>query len=151
MREEQRRSAECSFIPEINDMSRQLLLPPGVRLGDSEDSFYQRYRALHQQRSWEDITAADGSKTTGCGVMDMQLRGAELERKQEYDSLYGENAHPNRINLKEPEKMVRAIRQQRLEREEWRRSELVAREMNELQECTFQPQVTPYNGDPHRR
>lgn len=48
------------------------------------------------------------------------------------------------INLREPEKMARDIRQAQFEKEERRRSELVLREIEELRECTFQPDVKTY-------
>jgi len=52
------------------------------------------------------------------------------------------------INMKQPEKMAREIRVRQLEREEKRRSEIVMREIEELTECTFQPQIPVYSPPP---
>lgn len=48
-----------------------------------------------------------------------------------------------KINIKEPEKMARDIRLHLQEREERRRAELMARELEALRECTFAPSVQP--------
>jgi hypothetical protein len=48
------------------------------------------------------------------------------------------------INLKEPEMMDRKIKQHILEKEEKRKNEIISREILEMKECTFQPNL-PYN------
>jgi hypothetical protein len=49
------------------------------------------------------------------------------------------------INMKMPEKMAREIRLREMEKEEKRREELLAREIDEMRECTFQPQTNSYS------
>jgi hypothetical protein len=46
-----------------------------------------------------------------------------------------------KINLKEPERLQRDIRIAQLEKEQKRRTDLIAKEIEELQECTFQPNL----------
>lgn len=50
----------------------------------------------------------------------------------------------DRVTLNEPEKMARNIRLRQIEKEESRRAELIARELQELKECTFHPTVRQY-------
>ena len=47
--------------------------------------------------------------------------------------------------MKEPEKMIQNIRHYYDEREETRQSELISKELEELKDCTFQPEVTGFN------
>lgn len=49
------------------------------------------------------------------------------------------------VNLREPERMSRNIRQQQAEREKKRREELIAREVEEMRECTFQPSLNAHS------
>jgi len=52
------------------------------------------------------------------------------------------------IDLKHPEKMSRDIRIKQRQKEEKIRAELAAREIEELAECTFQPQIPVYSPPP---
>ena len=52
------------------------------------------------------------------------------------------------IDLKHPEKMSRNIRIKQRQKEEKIRVELAAREIEELAECTFQPQIPVYSPPP---
>ena len=49
--------------------------------------------------------------------------------------------HYRTINLREPERMGQEIRKRMQEKEEKRQAAIVAREMEELKECTFQPRI----------
>ena len=49
--------------------------------------------------------------------------------------------HYRTINLREPEKMGQEIRKKLQEKEERRQAAIIAREMEELKECTFQPHI----------
>ena len=51
------------------------------------------------------------------------------------------------INMKKPEIMSKNIKQYLNDKEERRRQEIVAREIEELRDCTFAPEVQPYK--PH--
>lgn len=48
------------------------------------------------------------------------------------------------VNLMEPEKMSRNIRERQDAKEKRRRDELIARDIEEMKECTFQPALTPH-------
>jgi hypothetical protein len=48
------------------------------------------------------------------------------------------------VHMQHPERMARDIRQQLLEKEERRRAELVAREIEEMRQCTFKPSIPAY-------
>ena len=52
-----------------------------------------------------------------------------------------------KINIREPDKLARDIRLHLQEREERRRAELMARELETLRECTFAPTVQPAPAD----
>ena len=49
------------------------------------------------------------------------------------------------VNMKQPERMAKEICQQILEKEEKRRAEVVAKEIEEMRQCTFQPKVPEYH------
>lgn len=49
------------------------------------------------------------------------------------------------INMKEPEKMSRSIRQDLQKKEEQRRMAVVKGELRDLEQCTFKPSVVPYD------
>lgn len=48
------------------------------------------------------------------------------------------------VNPREPDRMAHNIRQHQVEKEESRRAELAAREIEEMKECTFQPSIASY-------
>ena len=93
---------------------------------EKEKKMREKYEAEHKVFGWAD-----------CSIKD-------LEDEVERSSLEFPRSSIN-INLKEPERMARDIKIYMLEREERRKSELVAREIEELRECTFQPNVKEYN------
>lgn len=108
---------ECTFRPKINELSRQLTDP------SAEDAFLANYAREY---------AHMGYAESGC-PLDASL-----------DALIRMNLHrarSGRINMQEPEKMARDIRAHLLEKEEKRRSELMAKEIEELRDCTFQPSL----------
>jgi hypothetical protein len=61
------------------------------------------------------------------------------QQQQQQQNFFFENK--NYLNINEPEKMIQKIRYNLLEKEEKRRNELIARELKELKECTFQPNI----------
>ena len=113
---------ECSFRPQINELSRMLLAADPADL-----EFAARYNAEFVSRGWAESAFE------------------QLERLQE---------HPlppkhitSRINMQDPEKMARDIRWCQQDKEERRRADMLVREVEELRECTFQPQIPSYNPD----
>jgi hypothetical protein len=93
---------------------------------EKEKRMREKYEADHKVFGWAECSMKD------------------LEDEVERSSLEFPRSSIN-INLKEPERMARDIKIYMLEREERRKSELVAREIEELRECTFQPNVKEYN------
>ncbi|KAJ1441746.1 hypothetical protein B484DRAFT_442617, partial [Ochromonadaceae sp. CCMP2298] len=116
-REEVRRRVEeetmggVTFQPRINELSKQLV----------EGGY---------DSGWAQGAQAQGGWAGGC-----PLYSLEQPPLPEYTHQRG------RINLLEPERMARDIRQHEQERQEHRRSELIAREIEELRECSFRPDL----------
>lgn len=114
-RVEEEANQECTFHPQINELSKQLLEPC------DEDLFLQQYNRDYAQVGWAQA---------GCPLaIDQSIR----------DSV--QRAQNGRINMQEPELMARNIRLHLLEKEEKRRSELITREIDELKYCTFRPAI----------
>ena len=65
----------------------------------------------------------------------------ELLKTEEYSKRH---SSCYRINMKNPDKTARDIRLGLLQKEERRHAQLVAKEVEELKECTFQPTVKAY-------
>jgi hypothetical protein len=76
-----------------------------------------------------------------------EIRGNESRHDQNVGS-DGSFVVKATINLKQPEKMAREIRNRQIEKEERRRSEIAAREIDELTNCTFQPLIPTYYPPP---
>lgn len=115
-RVEEETSQECTFKPKINNLSKQLLMP-------SEDElFLQKYNSEYAAVGWAD--------------QNCPLNGMEPSIRDSFT-----RNQNGRINWLEPEKMQRDIRMHALAKEEKRRSELIAREIQELRECTFHPAI----------
>lgn len=111
-RVEEEESSKCTFRPEINSRSRQLIaqLEEEQTGGDSYDILYRMYNA----------TPSSATASTGTSYR---------PRRQ-------------RITWDEPERMAQMLRLQALRKEEQRREELIAQELQELQACTFQPNLS---------
>eukprot|EP01039_Chlorochromonas_danica_P002013 gene2015-2196_t len=119
-RVEEEESSKCTFRPEINSRSRQLIAQVeeeeqagGGGGGDSYDILYRMYHAT-------DTTATTAASTAAT---------SNRPRRQ-------------RVSWDEPERMAQMLRLQALRKEEQRREELIARELQELQACTFQPNLS---------
>lgn len=69
---------------------------------------------------------------------------AEGLRSRQFDGKHQDQYRSCTINLEEPERMARNIKQQLAEKEERRRAELIAREIEEMKECTFRPTISTY-------
>lgn len=112
---EQELDEECTFQPKINAKSRKMVEP------DDYDYLYQKYES--------DYPSTEGYE---------ESRNKEARSK----SMASQNSSRlQRINFDEPERMVVEIRQRALEKEEQRRQALIAQEIAELQECSFQPSL----------
>ena len=107
---------ECTFHPKINKSK------PVSSDGDITRSETSKYIRDHKPFGWVD-----------CPINEVEN--------------YYKNEHSmsrSRIDLKHPEKMARDIKLYLNDKEERRRSDIVAKELEELKDCTFQPNVQHY-------
>lgn len=112
---EQRESEVCTFQPQITQSQKSYLkeLYASGKMQAGPNLF-----APHM--AWEDV---------GCPVHPESSQMSDVGKPM------------GSINMREPERMAREIRLQQLEKDEKRRSELIVREIDELQECSFQPKI----------
>lgn len=128
------REEECPFHPTINQYPY-----PGATSGSASTP-----------TQWED----DNFNTFGwasCPIEELENGAKENMKsmsKNVNKAVSSSRDYPARprscINLKQPEKMVKDIMLHMHEKEEKRRGELVAREIEELRDCTFHPSIQPY-------
>lgn len=104
-------------------------------------NFYKKY---HQDYSQVHGYAEDNTSAYRCPLQVMELQNLTSNA---YNSHHRSNS--GRINMKEPEKMANDIRIHLIEKEEKRRSELIAQEINELRECTFHPNISSNSSNKH--
>lgn len=118
---EQKQSSECSFRPQIKA---------------SQDSYAKLQRASGKKRLDAQFTVPMAWCDTACPL-------------DSHDPTYDNDCvvirPPGSINMKEPDKMARDIRMAQMEREERRQAQLIVQEVDELKECTFQPQINREN------
>ena len=82
------------------------------------------------------ISSRQKSSYTGSGGEDLDILTGL--RSRHFDGKHQQSKNCT-VNLKEPERMSRNIREQQAAKEAKRREELIAREIEEMKECTFQP------------
>lgn len=123
---------ECTFQPRINELSKQLLSVDAALSED--DRFIRRYYEEYSQVRGYNEVAVGATAAAACPVKEME-RYSGLSRE------HLSRLHHGRINMKEPERMAHDIRVHLIEKEERRRSELIAQEINDLRECTFRPNL----------
>lgn len=146
-----------TFVPQIDEVSRVL----GRKSSIDELVCNRRGQSVKQKAKQKvdeyqgqicsfkpDISASQksyqkefGKRQSNFPSMDWNCPVAELEMSHSYASPPRTAGHVSYINFREPEKMAREIRLTQQEKEERRRAELIAQEMKELEECTFQPKV----------
>ena len=151
-RVEEEQKAACPFKPRVREY-----MPEGYAdfTMDEQDmsmsmmSTYNqaRYDKLRDQSAniYEDDLPSDQQHS---GVYPYeQDKGLSQTNKmnQSHASIVPGVAHKQQINMQEPERMARDIRMHQMMKEEHRRRELVSKELDELKECTFTPQVIPYH------
>jgi len=105
---------ECTFTPKINKYSKEIT-----------SSEYDNYDDLYQQYFIPRGYESEGERKT-FNEEPKKTRGVEAL---------------GRINFQQPEKMVSEIHLHRLQKESRRQQELILREIEELQECTFRPNL----------
>lgn len=131
-----------TFSPAIDPISRALGRDSNV------EELYENIRGKNLKEQIRLRNEAIESKE--CSFRPHINRNSRSMANASSDALGLENVDENlrytqvRINLNEPEKMARNIRLHLLEKEEKRRSEIIARELDELKECTFQPTIVQY-------
>lgn len=116
---DERYAKECTYQPQINPLSKKLMEYT------DDNAFIKQYHQEFGAVGWSE-----------CPVEQMQ-RAASLGD----DSQLFQRHHLRRVNMKEPERMSRDIRLHLIEKEEKRRQELMAREIQELSTCTFRPRI----------
>ena len=126
---EEAETKECTFHPQINELSKQLLQP------NDDELFLRKYSSEYAQVGWAQQRQQQGISCPLDGIDDSHVAISNSIRDSVYRSQSG------RINMQEPERMARDIRIHILEKEEKRRSELIAREIEDLRECTFRPAI----------
>lgn len=114
VRAERSLDEECTFQPKINEKSRKLVEP------DDYDYLFRKYHS--------EFPATEGYEEAQTSKQNKSLASQQSSRLQ-------------RINFEEPERMLVEIRQRAVEKEELRRQALIAKEIDELQECSFQPSL----------
>lgn len=115
---EQEINEACTFTPKLNQKSRQLAEP------DEYEQLYLRYQQdLHQR-----------------GYMENDMNASN----QSQQAVNTSKNRISRINMKEPEKMAEDIKLKALQKEEARRNDLIMKELRELEECTFHPNLYSY-------
>ena len=114
---EQRESEVCTFQPQIAQSQKSYLkeLYSSGKVHSGPNLF-----APHM--AWEDV-------------------GCPLHHDSDSAQSRSEGTRVGSINLREPERMAREIRLHQHEKDEKRRAELIVREIDELQECSFQPKI----------
>jgi hypothetical protein len=135
---------ECTFHPKINEKSRILADPdyshPGKGGNDGEDDyekiFNEYYRTVGYAEGKRQDEQATGEEGKGGG-------GRVRSQSPSSSSSVCSSAHSKlgRINLSQPERMFYEIQQSQLEKEQKRKDEIIAKEIKELQNCTFQPML----------
>lgn len=146
-----------TFVPAVDPISRTL-----GRKADLQELVENNRGKLIKERIRNKVEKEIGELCT----FKPEINEYKVNTNQSIDELYNNSHQPNgwigmsdalgidanvlegyprsSINLREPERMAKDIKLYLHEKEELRRSELVAREIEELKECTFAPDVVPY-------
>jgi hypothetical protein len=117
---EQEVSKQCTFNPQINELSRQMLQP------SDDEAFLRKYNSEYSHVGW-----AQGGNMCPLDGMNGGTASAGVYR----------TTRDGCINMKEPELMAKGIRNHMVEKENKRLNELMCREVDELKNCTFRPDV----------
>jgi hypothetical protein len=153
--------SKCTFKPSINAYLGSALNSSFSSSRGAERAEESRYNADLTPVGWAECSLVAG-QSSSCRTSDADEEGEgdtdedSLEplrqrssqspgtlgglRSRHLDGRHGQYKRCS-VNLREPERMSRNIRQQQAEREKKRREELVAREVEEMRECTFQPSL----------
>jgi hypothetical protein len=105
---------ECTFQPKINEYSKEI----ASEKNDTYELLYNRYYENHKTKGYAESPKDVPTERKSRGVCSL-----------------------GRINFEQPEKMVSEIHLHRLEKENRRQQELILREVEELQDCTFHPDL----------
>ena len=149
MTAERIQESECTFRPSINPYS----------------SPYHDSRVVDERRYNTDITPTCWTEghfsnlTDGHGELEEDVDGDSLNpigynkysaggsmglRSGQHNGKRLDHYRTSTVNQQKSCRMADNIRQHQIDREERRRADLVAREIEEMKECTFQPSVANY-------
>jgi hypothetical protein len=119
---------ECTFQPKINQKSKKMMEP------NEYDQLYQEYLQDFQVVGYDQLAAGEGvGAGVGVGGQTTPLSISSSRTKNIFRN--------QRINFQEPEKMLVEIQQHMLAKEAKRREKLIAKEIEEIQNCTFIPNL----------
>ena len=125
---EQQVHEECTFQPKINEYSNKLIQNKSeLQASDYEKYYYQYYSARGYREG-----SGDGEEG-GAGQGEDEIKGHRSLSPSFSPGPLG------RINFQQPERMLHEIKLANQQKEKKRREELISREIEELQNCTFQP------------
>ena len=121
---EAKESNECSFQPSITK---------------SQESYKKYLKSVGKYHSHPEFDPPVAWRDYSCPLMNNHevTEGYGQDNKSSQEIW----RPPGSINMLEPEKMAKDIRLSLLEKEKKRQNELIVKEIEELQECTFQPKV----------
>lgn len=114
-----------------------------------ECSFRPKINATSSVVSFSSISPSNGREWDSCPASeeDANMKVKWLGDEKEKTS---HSRHPTaRVNMREPEKMARDIRLHLAEKEELRREILAEREISEIKDCTFRPNIPKYSRSSH--
>lgn len=115
---EEERSIDCSFQPQITGFFKSSTQQQHRYEGDPDQCPVESW---HDWNVWQQ--QHPDQKDAWC--------------------FYHKVSEKSLINMKHPEKMVEDIQAYRREKEEKRKQKLMEKEMKELEDCTFHPQISP--------
>ena len=145
MTAERIQESECTFRPYINpyrdsrtsdERRRNVDSTPTCWTEDRFSNFTDGHGELEEDIDGDSLNPIGYYKHSAGGSIG--LRSGQLHGKRP------DHCGPSTSNLQKSCRMADNIRQHQIEREEKRRADLVAREIEEMKECTFQPSVANY-------
>ena len=128
---------ECTFQPIINDY-----VPEGHLIGDQSMNMNMNNETSGGGGiySWQgQLNASVGSVTRGNTNTNTNTNNSMIMNQTNNSVIESKKT----INMRNPEKMASQIRSHLISKEEKRRHALMAKEIDELKNCTFTPKINP--------
>jgi hypothetical protein len=125
-------NSECTFRPKINDKSEKLLKEKNLFSSDGGDDDGNDYEKYYYQ-SYRSQGYAEGD--------DDEDETADKRKKKTGDDYHPSFGPLGRINFQQPEKMFYEINLKSQQKMAKIKNEIISKEIEELQNCTFQPSL----------